>query len=268
MKQVSGWVAALMTVLSPYMLDQANSGQLPSFEVASVRPNRSMARPLGMTTTPGRLRARNYTLKALIEEACGVKPFQVRGAAGWIATERYDIDAKADSGVGRKQLMLMLRTLLSDRFQLKMHREVKQLPVYRLVLGKGGPQLKPSNDRDNTPASLQIRPNAFIGHKVSMRWFTDALSAQVNRPVLDGTGLKGDYDFDIQYAPQDGKPDNVSDNSTEPDDEDDNNVTGTAPISTVPMFTAIREQLGMKVLTQKGPVEILIIDHAAKPSPN
>ncbi len=150
----------------------------------------------------------------------------------------------------------MLQTLLAERFQLKFHRETRELPAYLLVIAKGGPKLRRSGEADNVHYSLRIRSNELTGHKVPMQQFVGALSGQLNRPLLDRTGLQGDFDFSLHYTPDDGSM---------PDDG--SAVDPNAP-SSVSIFTAIQEQLGLKMERTKGPVSVLVIDHIEKPTEN
>jgi uncharacterized protein (TIGR03435 family) len=229
---------------------QPSAGAAPRFEVTSIKSNNSMDQAIGMFFSPGRVRVKNYTLRSLIEDTYSLKRYQVSGGPGWVNSERYDIEAKAEENVGAKQMIVMLRTLLADRFQVKFHRETRQGPVYKLIVAKSGPKLHEPTEREETRPNLKIEVDGFVGHEVSMRWFTDALSAQLDRPVMDGTDLTGGYDFRLHYTPDNSEP-------------ADPNAPSAASI-----LTAVQEQLGLKLESAKGPVEILVIDHVEKPSEN
>jgi bla regulator protein blaR1 len=221
-----------------------------SFEVASIRPNKSGEQAMGMFPTPGLLRVRNYTPRFLIEAAYGMKRYQVSGGPSWIDSQRYDIVAKAADKATFDQMLRMLRTLLAERFQLKFHRETKTMPVYSLVAAKGGPKLLPQKDGDSKSFRFHVTPSELTGHKVPMNVFVDCLSGQLDRPLVDRTGLKGNYDFSLRYTPDSNSPDDPNDSSG------------------ASIYRAIQDQLGLKLVVQKGPAEVLVIDNVEKPSEN
>lgn len=150
--------------------------------------------------------------------------------------------AKPESPASEDQLKLMLQTLLADRFRLVLHRETKQLPVYELIVAKGGPKLKESAEDAST--FLHTDAKSITAAKVAMPMFVKLLSQQMGRSVLDKTGLSENYDFKLEWTPDEANGDGPS------------------------IFTAIQEQLGLKLEPSKGPVEVLVIDHAEKPSEN
>ena len=181
---------------------------------------------------------------------------------GWIRSDRYDIVAKVD-GEGRPtmdQVRQMLQKLLADRFQLKLHRETKELPVYALVIGKKGPTLMES--AADAKSSMRFGAGQFTGSKVSMTQLALFLSNALARPVLDGTGLMGTYDFKLQWTPDAGQLPGLGGFGPGPDAPPPSDPNGPS------IFTAVQEQLGLKLESQKGPIEILVLDHAAKPSEN
>jgi len=226
----------------------------PVFDVVSVKPVAVDARePLDFRTYPGgRLKITNQTVKIILREAYGIKGYQLSGGPAWLYAERFDIDAKAEGGLSRAQMMAMLQTLLADRFALKVHRESREGNVYALVVAKDGPKLKESTAKDsyirlirNTPLELPGVSYTIGGQKASMARFAERLAdMELHRPVLDRTGLTGDFDFKVNYA------------------IDDNPETGPS------IFAAIQEQLGLKLETTKGQIETLVIDHVEKPSGN
>ena len=192
------------------------------------------------------------TLKIMVREAFGVKGYQISGGPPWLDIDRFDVMAKAEDDPTRKQMMAMLRALLADRFQLKIHREEKEGHVYALVAPKGGTKLKPSTaDRSyvslsrNTPTDQVGVSYTISSQKASMALFAERLGEmELGRPVLDRTGLQGEFDFKLNYGTADNQ-------DAEPS-----------------IFTAIQEQLGLKLEVTKGPIEILVIDRAQKPSTN
>jgi uncharacterized protein (TIGR03435 family) len=241
-----------------------------SFEVASIKPSDPQARGVHIGLSPGGLfTATNVTLKILIQQAWDVREFQISGGPGWLDTERYDITAKGDGpGVSEDEIHNMseaqrnkleqeflakVRTLLADRFQLKVHRETKELPVYALIVAKGGPKIQPSAEDGSPGGGLRtMRGSAgteITGKKVLLPQLVRLLSDQAGRTVVDKTGLKGSYDFKMSFVPDSGP--------------------GQLPESDGPsIFTAVQEQLRLKLDAQKGPVEVLVIDSAQKASAN
>ena len=199
----------------------------------------------------GTLTITNLALKYIILKAFDVKYSQVSGGPGWLDTAEFNIVGKAEGNPSQAQMMAMLRTLLAERFQLKVHRETKEGNVYALVVAKNGPKLKrPTGDR-SWVAVIRITPPdrpgvnyALQGRKTSMALFAGELYNQVRRPVLDLTGIQGEFDFRVDYA------------------TDDNPETGPS------IFAAMQEQLGLRLEATKGPVETLVVDHAEKPSGN
>jgi uncharacterized protein (TIGR03435 family) len=225
----------------------------PAFDVASVKPAGPDNRGADFRVYPGgRLRITNLNLDLIIREAYAVKPYQIAGGPAWLKTDRFDIDAKTEGDPSRRQMMAMLQTLLADRFQLKVHRETREDNDYALVTAKGGPKLTPSTADEsyvrlyrNTPVDQTGVDYTIAGQKASLALIAERLGdMELGRPVLDRTGIKGEFDFKLRYA------------------IDDNPDTGPS------IFAAIQEQLGLKLEAAKGPVEILVIDKVEKPSRN
>jgi len=240
-----------LLALAAYTTFAQNAAPPPAFEVASVKtapPNE----PLDFLVQPGgRLTITNLTLNVILRQAFGVMAYQITGGPKWLDTDRFDIEAKAQGNPPREQVIAMLQTLLADRFQLKVHRETREGDVYALVVAKGGPKLKESTAQDshmylyrNTPPELPGVSYTTVGQKASMAMLAGRLAEMEERPVLDRTELKGEYDFKLDYA------------------IDNNPETGPS------IFSALQEQLGLKLEAAKGPVEILVVDKAEKPSAN
>ncbi len=232
------------------------SGQPPlRFEVASIRPHRFAGdEPSDRRVSPGgRFVATNTSARTLLRIAFGIDDNRMSGAPGWIDKETFDIDAiSADHAEVRtsQQFQQLVLSLLEDRFQLKFHREQREGPVYWLELekpGKPGPALKPSTPESQPNMSTNSNGGRSV-MKVSKASMTDiaaALRRQAGRPVEDHTGLEGDFDFQIEWAPEE------------------------TPDSVVPsLFTVLKEQLGLKLQAAKGAIEILVIDQIAHPSAN
>jgi uncharacterized protein (TIGR03435 family) len=239
--------------------------------------------------------ATSVTLRMLIRTAYGVEDSQILGAPNWLNSEKYDIEARMDSAVAdglRKisedqrnvEKRRMLQALLADRFKLMLHRETKQLGMYVLVVAKNGPKLKEAKPGDTYPNGFKEdgrplgagvfklgryagRRGELIGQALPMATLVRLLSEKIlNRTVLDDTGLTGSYDFTLQWT--------VADESQGPmfkGAEAEQQVTGSTPppqSSGPSFFTAIQEQLGLKLEAQKGPGQILVIDNVEKPSEN
>jgi uncharacterized protein (TIGR03435 family) len=253
----------------------------PEFEVASIKLNKS-GDGRGMTNAGrgGRFIATNVPLQLVITLAYGVKDFQISGAPAWLTSERYDIEAKAEGDPGFDAVRPMLQTLLEDRLQFKYHRETKELPVYALVVAKAGKLHQAEGEcgpRPNVPppppepGKMPTPPcgGAFMGpgllnaQKVPMTQVVDILGRLTNRIVLDKTNLTGKYDINLEYTPEQGQL-QAPPGGAPP---------GLPPLPPVDpngpsLFTALQEQLGLKLESQKGPVETIVIDHIERPSEN
>jgi uncharacterized protein (TIGR03435 family) len=199
-------------------------------------------------TDPGRLTIRNASLKFCIEWAYGVKDYQISGP-GWLDSEHFDIVAKAERGALEDRLRQMLQALLADRFKLSLHRETKEMPVYALTVGKEGAKIHP------VKADGKSRTGGGRGHltgqKISMPQLADLLTVgaqrELGRPVIDKTGLKGAFDIALNWTPEDPRPAGETEAAPGPD-----------------LFRALQQQLGLRLDSQKGPVEILVIDHVER----
>ena len=215
------------------------------FEVATIKPAPPGPGNTTMKFEPGgRFRATGAPLNALIQLAYGVKDFQVSGLPKWADSESYesyDVVAQPAAGVtlNRDQLKVAIQALLADRFKLKFHRETTDLPLYLLVVEKKGPKLTKNIDAAGPEAT--IGSGQLKGSKIPMSILADLLAQLLDRTVRDDTGIVGDFDVTLNWGPDMDGPS---------------------------IFTALREQLGLKLNAQKGPVEILIIDSAARPSGN
>ena len=221
-----------------------------AFDVASVKPsNTSIA---DFRVLPGgRLHITGLTLYVILQLAYGVEHYQITGGPTWLYTDSFDIEAKAEGEPNKEQMMAMLDALLADRFQLKVRREPKEGNVYALVVAKGGPKLQPpTGDRSYVSLYRYDPPTqpgvhyALAGKKADLALIAKNLAQQMGRPVIDRTGIEGEFDFKVDYA--------IDDN----------------PESGVPLLAAIQTQLGLKLESTKGPVEMLVIEHVEKPSGN
>ena len=225
-----------------------------SFEVASVKF--SQARGLAsMTVLPGgeRLVARNMPLIWLIGEAYRVPNRQISGIPDGFAN--YDIEAKADRPVSRAQMMLMLRTLVEDRFRLVVRRETKELSAHVLVIAKGGPKM--AENRDGAELAMRkIGGNKMSYHNMPMSLFANVLAGAVDDTVIDGTGLAASYDFTLEYY---GGPGGVGVKEGREPAPDPNGPS---------LQSALRDQLGLRLESRKGPVEMLVVERIERLSGN
>jgi bla regulator protein BlaR1 len=259
--------AALATLTAPVTIGLLNTppgrAQTPAralavFEVASIKLNKSGARGGRFSTETSGIVATNMPLRTFIKAAYGVQDYQLSGGPGWLDSERYDIAAKSEGAVLDDKLLLMLRALLEDRFKLTLHREKKELPGYALVIGKSG--LKVHEVEHEGKSWTRFGRGSLNGHEVSMSALADALSGRLGRPVVDSTGIKGFFDVNLEWTPDQSQPRGPKE-SVEPVPADDGAGGPT-------IFTALQEQLGLKLEPRKGPVEILVIDRIEKPSEN
>jgi uncharacterized protein (TIGR03435 family) len=245
---------------------QAGRPRLPSsFDVVSIRVNNSGAHAVMLDAEKNSFTATNVTLMTMLDLAYGMKSDLVLGAPAWADSTRYDIQAKILDADGvdleafsDKDLQPILQTMLTERFQLKVHTETKTLPLYELVVAKGGSKLKASPattaDGQELPhdGNTTVHHGEISGHGVTMARAASLLSDAVRRTVVDKTGLTGGYDFILRWTP----------------DEDSGKDAG-APADAPPsIFAAVQEQLGLKLQSGKGPVATLVIDHMEKPSEN
>ncbi len=236
----------------------------PAFEVASVKPVEGLrGRMVDFSSSGARVRYMAYDVVHLIMEAYNLKNYQVTFAptvappsGGEYGAAFYDIEAKAegDGARTRNEFRPMLLALLADRFKLKVHREMKEIPVYALVVGKDGPKFKESA-LDSTE-SAHIGVNGLNQNITASKKTMDQLAQMipstffVDRPVVDRTGLAGTYDFKMEATPE---------FRMTRDDPDLKNIS---------VFTAIQQQLGLKLESQNGMIEVLAVDHVEKPSAN
>jgi uncharacterized protein (TIGR03435 family) len=261
---------------------QTGTTTRPEFAVTSVKPNKTGCCMEGGVGNGGG-GGRDVTLKFLLAFAYRLQQFQISGGPRWIGSDRFDVEGKAeDPRTGFDQLRLMLQSLLEDRFKLKLHRETKESHVYALVVGRDGPKIRLSSDQIspdvNGPAPPGAGPNRgvirigvgnLVGNAVTLSWFASMLSQRMDRLVVDKTNLRGRFDIRLQWAPNAGEnPFDQGGNRLQSSIIDMNGVTLTPDPSGPSIFSAIQEQLGLKLESAKAPVEVLVIDHVEKPSAN
>jgi uncharacterized protein (TIGR03435 family) len=288
-------VAALIGLIAPFsplLNGQSASNQAPTnqprFDAISVKVSNSTELRGGLQFQPGgRLVATNIPVRPLFSLAYNIALSQGRGAIvgapSWFESKRYDIEAKASGDPSREQMILMLQSLLADRFKLVLHHESRQQPIYALVVvkpGKTGPGLKVHSDETPCISAPQPDPGpgnplpAYCGsfrvgaaasgglretgNAISLRDLASTFSQQVDRPVVDRTGLGGVFDVDVEFISQRALTDaHPNSDTTDPD--------AAAPPS---IFTAAQQQLGLKLQATTGPVDVFVIDHIEEPMPN
>ena len=236
---------------------QSPQGVTPSvtplaFEVASVKPI-ALPIPSGggpWIVTHGRFKAETGYVRGMIGWAYHVLAAQVKGGPDWIDREPYYVDARAgDPDAGPDQIRLMLQTLLTDRFKLIAHRDTQQGQIYTLTVGKNGPKLQDAKEGRKNYINWTGPGQVTFTENTTLLGLINILSSLLGSPVLDDTGLKGSYNFSLEFAdPRDPRP--------RPTD------------STPDLFAAIQEQLGLRLQATKGAVEVLVIDHMERPSAN
>jgi uncharacterized protein (TIGR03435 family) len=237
----------------------------PAFEVASIKPRTEPMNGADFEDRQGgRLHVANNPISNVIRNAYGIRPFQLVGAPDWVDSDRYDIEAKGPATAGHKEMMLMVQSLLADRFAMQAHFETREMPAYILNVAKGGPKMRFTSSEDCVPfdstkpdpgaapnvcgSNLMLKDGWHATH-TSMRGVTGILSRVMQRPVVDQTGIRGTFDVRLQW----------SDDLTPQDN----------PADALPsIYAALRETLGLELKSGRGPAEILVIDHIERPTGN
>ena len=272
----------------------ALTAQEPSFEVASIKPNKSGSGMIGIRFPGvGQFSVINMPLREMIRFAYQVQLLQIEGGPDWVNSDRFDIIAKAEARPTMSQVNAMLRSLLAERFALKIHKETREMPVYELVIARAdkrlGAQLQPatsecrpvrvpngapkppppppggprpeaipqSDDGTDFRCGALFGPGFITLRQFTMDRFARDLTMVTRRVVVDRTGLEGRYDIDVEFSPEfrPAPPPGAPEIAAPPSD---------APS----LFTAIQEQLGLKLESARGPVEMLVIDAAERPEPD
>ncbi len=243
-----------------------------AFDAVSIRLNKSVGQGGWAQSTPDGFTSVNFPLMGQIGPAYGVEPDQVYGLPGWAESNRYDIQAKvagedveAYRKLGREQKQLMLRAVFEDRLKLKVHLGTKEVPMYQMVIARNGPKLHEAKPGDTYPDGLKaadgtpiagpgyaMRPGQFTSQQIPVSALLNSLKAETGRTVIDKTGLTGKYDITLLWTPDHGR------------------ASGDVPpADTGPsIFSALEEQLGLKLELTKGSIKTLTIDHIDPPSEN
>ena len=249
------------------------------YEAATIKPSKGPGPGgrIGLWAAPDGFSAWFITLQQMISIAYGVERFQIPGGPSWLPSERFDIEAKMDAAtadalakLSQDQRVLaqqqMLQALLADRFQLTAHRETKELTIYTLVIAKGGPKLQEAKPDGAHPAAGTMRGSQLSGdltaQALPIARLARELTQMLGHPVLDNTELKGVYDFKLQFTPDDRlqPPSGLAPDQRLPVPPAGSNAPS--------LFDALQEQLGLKLERGKGPVEVIVVDHVERPSPN
>jgi uncharacterized protein (TIGR03435 family) len=269
----------------------AQSPSRPTFGAASIKVNRATAGLVRVSMSPGRYSAVNVTLRLMLRQAYGIPDFRMSGGPNWIDVDRFDVEARADDAAAQGQpVTLMLRSLLEERFKLTVYTETRDSPIYALVVARSdgkprseiklGSQLRRSGadclpptapagapappppppgagaGRGDQCPSIQ-GPGLISGRKMTMARLADALAPSVSRVVIDRTSLDGNFDLDLQWLPDQPRQGGPLANG----------AGGFVPSPDLPsIFTAVQEQLGLKLDSQRGPADILVIERAEKPT--
>lgn len=268
--RLAGWI--VVAIGAAIGLSEAQT-QRPEFETASVKPSAGIGLGMGIHPLPGgRLNVENAPLRVLISVAYDVRTFQIAGGPSWIYSAPFDIAAKGDDRATLPQELLMLQTLLENRFKLAVHRETRDAPVYELTIAKSGLRAAPSKegscvvvepDRAPLPTRPGATPPNYCGNfgldrgridafGARMQPLSNALATVVDRTVIDKTGLTGMFDIHLAFTPDLGA-------AADPAGSSDLGPS---------VFTALQEQLGLKLESAKGPVSMLVIDRVEKPGAN
>jgi uncharacterized protein (TIGR03435 family) len=267
---------SLAAVILPFthalLSAQEPAAARPEFEVASLKPNTSAMPGYSVRVLQAGLTARNITLKRLIAIGYSVTDYQIFGSLPWLGSAGFDVEARSAGPTDLPHVRPMVQSLLDDRFKLNIHRETRDLSIFTLTLaksgGKPGPGLVESTAGPCGPVKAESAasaaacgtvtpgPGRISGQRGRISQLADRLSTILGRPVVDKTALTGIYDIALTYTPDPSMAQEAPHGS---------------PASDIPgpsLFTAMQEQLGLKLTAGKGPVEVIVVDSAEKPSGN
>jgi len=261
----------------------AAPGPAPAYEVSSVKPNKSGDGRMMINQTPDGVSYSNVALLMVLRETFGVEDSRIVGAPGWVRTDKFDIEAKVDAAdapklekVPYEERGKMLLPVLVDRFGLKFHHETREMPTYALVVAKGGLKMKEAKPGDTYPNGIKgldgqstggmrmmTGRGKITGQGIPIPNLVQMLSSQrLGRPLFDKTGLIGNYDFELHWTPDDAPPPMAGRAQGGPAGSEGASDPGPS------LFTALQEQLGLRLDPQKGSVDVVVIDHIEQPSAN
>ena len=273
--------AAAVVLVASGAQGQVPSTELPAFDVISIRPRTPDAPPGTIPNAPDRFVRPNVSVAQLIEYAYELRGFQIIGGPGWVRSDRFEVSAKAESAVSPAQMRLMVQRLLADRFGLRVHRETREMDTYALVMarrdGRLGEKMR-SSERDCGPIIDQGNPrpregdplppcawfvalmNGFARLRLTgirMSRFAAALEPMATRKIVDRTALDGTYDIELDFLPDPGLLGMPIPNATALQQSD-----------IPPLATAVQDQLGLKLESERAPVGVILIDEVQAPTPN
>lgn len=235
-------------ILLPVFLASIGYAQTAAFDAVSIKPNASAGGPSSLRVTAGRAAMQNVTMKKVMLNAYGIpddREYMIDGP-DFLTAEHFDIDATFPADTSPAKVREMMQTMLAERFKLALHKEMRQLPMYSLVVAKGGPKMHAGSEGQGRTSG---RPGHFEATGITMQKLADLIARQAGRPVTDATGLQGVFDFTLEWDPQ----------------ADLRVGTADAAVGQgASIFTALQEQLGLRLESGKGPVEVLVVDRMEK----
>ena len=263
MRVASTLCCAAVLLLSLASNAQTSSG--PSYDVISIKPNKSLSHNISINIHDGVYVASNVTLPMLLKSAYDLKTdAQLSGVPGWANSASFDIEAKEDPDVAaatakappaerEEHQAALLRALLAERFHLVIHHETKVLPTFSLLVGKGGVKFKEADPNAKNNGSTMIQNQKLTATGISLDNFARTLSGQLEREVVNKTELAGKYDLNLTWSRDDA-----------PVESKDTTGVDSPPT----LFTAVQEQLGLKLEPSKASVDAIVVDHVEPPSEN
>jgi uncharacterized protein (TIGR03435 family) len=231
---------------------QSSQDSKPVFDVASIKPIAPPYPTQGgpWTVTHGRFKAETAWLRGVVAWAYNVSSAQVKGAPDWINSDAYYFDARSENqDAGPDQVRLMLQGLLAERFKLTVHRDTQQGQMYTLAVGKNGSKLQDAKDGRKSLISWNGPGRVTFSENQTLQGLVNVLTGVLGAPVVDETGLKGSYNFALEFT------DSRDPRTRQPDAPPD-------------VFGAVEEQLGLRLQSSKRPINVLVVDHIEKPSAN
>ncbi|MDP9171943.1 MAG: TIGR03435 family protein [Acidobacteriota bacterium] len=247
----------------PVPLKPMRADASPGFEVATIKPSNPDAQGKGFMVRGRNFSTLNTSLSDLITFAYEIHAKQISGGPAWMETDKYDLAAVPDTegAPSQKQWKAMIQKLLAERFKLTFHHDKKELSVYAIVLAKTGPKLTKSEGDPNGLPSLMFRGLGTLpARNASLTDFAQVMQGAVlDRPVVDQTGLAGKYDFTLTWTPDQFQFTSMGIKVPAPTED---------PAAPPDLFTAMQQQLGLKLEATKAPADVIVIDHVEKPSAN
>jgi uncharacterized protein (TIGR03435 family) len=252
-------VAVVVLIATSFAHTQDKPKRL-TFEVAAIRLSKQENRNGGIKALSGGngYTAQNIPVKLMISLMYKVPMRQITGGPDWLASDRYNVEAKTDGSYNIDDLHTMYQNLLADRFNLKFHIETKEGSVYALMVDTPGSKMKVNDSPQDYKIPMNFSPEGVVGTRVPMSylaWFLGQQLQNTSRPVIDLTGLNKNYDFTLSYLPE--LPPDFSKDNLSPEVRDRPSI-----------FDAVKQQLGLKLVAQRGPIDYYVIDHIDRPTDN